>query len=345
MNYGKSLIHYFAMASPYLLVGLVMAGFIHEMLKSTWPRKILGRKGIFSIFWAAILGIPLPLCSCSVIPAAVALRKSGASKGATSSFLIATPESGVDSMMMTHAMMDLPMTLLRPVIALMTAVSAGFLQLFLLEPTSNIEGKEPFPDNHSPTPKKSCMTNALTYAFGKLSDDLSFWLTIGMLLGALINVFVPEDFFLEQNPHLSRLTVIVIGIPLYICATASTPVAASLILKGMSPGTALLFLLVGPATNISNLLVLQKYLGKKSIIVNILTICLLSLFFSYLVDILYHYCQWDLALNLSNRAHHFESTPWWAHVCSLILAGLLVKGLYKQGRETLLLKTKKVKCH
>ena len=341
MGYGKSLIHYFALSSPYLLFGLVMAGCLHEILKSSWPRTIIRGRGIASIFWASLLGIPLPLCSCSVIPAVVALKQSGASNESTSAFLIATPESGVDSIMMTHAMMDLPMTIARPVIAFITALSAGILQCLF---QTNVSVSDiSTPANESSKLQGHFIKNSLSYAFGKLINDLSLWLTLGMLLGALINIIVPEDFFSGLNPHISRLSVIVVGIPFYICATSSTPIAAVLILKGMSPGLALLFLLVGPATNISNLFVLQKYLGKKAVFINLTAIGLLSLAFSYLIDFLYSYYRWELNMKIS-PSHHDGTHAWWVHLCSVVLAGLLLKGLWFEILAPCLKKTK-TSCH
>ena len=342
MDYGKSLIHYFAISSPYLLLGLVAAGFIHEILKSSWPRKIVKGQGISSIFFAALLGIPLPLCSCSVIPAAVALKKSGASNEATSAFLIATPESGVDSIMMTHAMMDLPMTILRPFIAFVTAFSAGILQ-YLFQ-TNFIVSDISTPIEKSSQLQGHFIRNSLSYAFGKLINDLAIWLTLGMFLGALINIIIPEDFFLGLNPHLGRLSIIFVGIPFYICAASSTPIAAALILKGMSPGLALLFLLVGPATNISSLLVLQKYLGKKAVLINLTAIGILSLGFSYLVDFLYIYYRWELNMKVSQTHHDNGIHTWLAHLCSLILAGLLLKGIWFEISASRL-KKDKTSCH
>ncbi len=327
MGLGKSLIHYFALSSPYLLLGLVVAGFLHETMKSMWPKKIIKGRGVASVFWASILGIPLPLCSCSVIPAVAALKQSGASNESTSAFLIATPESGIDSIMMTHSMMDLPMTIMRPFIAFITAFSAGILQC--LFQTNIIVSDKSAPIEKSSKLQGHFIANSLCYAFGKLINDLSIWLTLGMLLGALISTIVPEDFFSGLNPHLGRLTVIFVGIPFYICATSSTPIAASLILKGMSPGLALLFLLVGPATNISNLLVLQKYLGKKAVFINLAVIALLSLGFSYLIDFLYIYYQWELSMKITEIQHH-NAHSWWAHLCSVVLAGLLLKGIWHE---------------
>ena len=343
--YWNALVHYFALSSPYLLVGFAVAGLIHQVLDAERFKTMLSSKKVGPVFWAALMGIPLPLCSCAVIPAAVTLKKSGASNGATSSFLIATPESGVDSIMMTHAMMNPIMAIIRPLAAFITAFSAGVFQLLLKTdadgyvPTKEEASEEP---SCPMIPRRGFLAGAVYYAYGKLSNDLAFWLTIGMLLGAFIEVAFPEDFFSTLGPGLDRLGILIIGIPLYICATASTPIVASLVLKGMSPGSALLLLLVGPATNISNIVVLQKYLGKRAVVINVITIAALSLGFSYLVDFFYNFSGLEFTVNISEH-HHGSHSPW-VHLCSLALAALLLKGIWIE-KVMPLLKRKRPSCH
>ena len=332
-DYWHSLVGYLAISSPYLLVGLVAAGFIHQALGMDRLSRLVRSDGTGSVLWAAVLGVPLPLCSCSVIPAAATLKRSGASNGAVSSFVIATPESGADSILMTHAMMDLPMTLIRPVAAFATAVAAGTLQVVLGTkgpPAPAAEGggtegrgrgERRAGGGSGPAPFAA---GALRFAFGGLIDDIAPWLAAGLLLGALIDAAAPPDLFLGLDPHLGRLAVLCVGVPLYICATSSTPIAASLVLKGMSPGTALLLLLVGPATNATNLVVLQRYLGKTAVAVNVLTIALVSLALSYGADLLY--ASWDLVPSFGAAHAHHGDRPWWAHACSAALSALLLKG-------------------
>ena len=336
MEYWRALVHYFSVSSPYLLVGLTAAGFLHRILKMNYFEKKFRRKKISSVFWASALGVPLPLCSCSVIPAAVALKKSGVSNGSVSSFLIATPESGIDSIMMTKAMMDIPMTIIRPVAAFVTAISAGLLQHLFKTDADTKEDENELPHCHRRQPKMQSgfLRESMSYAYGKLIDDIALWLTIGMLLGALIDIIVPASFFPSLDPHIGRLAILCVGIPLYICATASTPIAAALVLKGMSPGTALLLLLVGPATNISNIVVLQKYLGKKAVAINLLSVAAVSLIFSYAIDGLYSYYRWSTSFAVSHH-HHDQHNPW-IHACSITLALLLLKGIWVNNIHPLL---------
>lgn len=322
---------YLKISSPYLMIGLFASGFIHLFLSMNAITNLVKDRSFKSVFLASLFGVPLPLCSCSVIPAAVTLRKSGASNGSTSSFLISTPESGADSIMVTYSMMDLPMTILRPLVAFITAFSAGFLQ--------NIFNDYSFQEEVAP--KASCchkknqtqkpqskIKQALSYGFGKLLNDISLWLLIGLVLGALINVVVPENFLENSNSIWGRFLILSIGIPFYVCASASTPIAASLLLKGMSPGTALLFLLVGPATNISNIAVLQKYIGKKGVLINIVTIAIISLLFSYLVDYMYSHFSWGYDFHIHDHEHEGSLFDRFSSVTAVLLLILLLKGVW-----------------
>ena len=155
---------------------------------------------------------------------------------------------------------------------------------------------------------------------------MALWLGIGLLLGALINWMVPADWFSDLGGFWGRMAILGLGIPTYICASATTPIAASLILKGMSPGMALLILLVGPATNSSNIMVLQKYIGKKGIIINVVMIALVALVASYAVDFLYSYYQWPLDFRVGHH-HHYEEFSWVQTVSAVVLSALIIKGV------------------
>lgn len=362
---------YIAISAPYLLVGFFIAGLIKILIPIEKVRKILGKKSLGSIFKAAIIGVPLPLCSCSVVPTAVTLKKAGANNGATSAFLIATPESGIDSISMTYGMMDLPMTIIRPVAAFLSAMVAGIGQYLFNdkeydisnapEPKSCCSSKEAEPvaiktccssKPLAPVAKSCCSTKApepevksccsskkeekkkddifivktLKYAYGDLIEDVAFWMTLGLILGAIIDFLVPANFLSMANGVMGRFIILGIGIPFYICASASTPIAASLMLKGLSPGAALLFLLVGPATNITNLLVLQKYIGKRGILINVIAIGGVALLLSYGVDFLYNYYQWPLDFKLGHN-HDHGHIPWWQHASAVIFSLILLRGL------------------
>ena len=347
MNYLDVLWAYLLVSAPYLLLGLLFSGIIYSYIPMEKVKKWLGAKNKTSVLRAALVGVPLPLCSCSVIPTAVTLRKAGASNGATSAFLISTPESGVDSISMTYALMDLPMTIIRPIAAFSSAMVAGlFHEKFndfeverdvVVEPSHN--------HSHNSATSKvidNKLIKSFKYGFGKLSNDIAGWLTIGILLGALIDFLVPEHFFSGQSIILSRIIILLVGIPLYICASASTPIAVSLMLKGLSPGSALLFLLVGPATNISNIAVLQKFIGKKGVVINVLSIAVVALLFSFLTDFLYmHFFKLQLSENLISHNH---SGAWWEVASALILIALLAKGIFIENIRPKFSKMKK-SCH
>lgn len=336
MEYFSVLWSYLLVSAPYLLFGLFFSGVIHQFVPMDKVKKWLGKDDFSSVFKASAVGVPLPLCSCSVIPTAVTLKKSGASNGATSAFLISTPESGVDSISITYALMDLPMTIIRPIAAFLSAFFAGVLQFLFndfkyVEETQQQEKKTCCSKMKNEKVELSFIGKArsvLQYGFGKLSDDISGWLTIGILLGAMIDFLVPENFFTSMGMIENRLMILLIGVPLYICASASTPIAVSLMLKGLSPGSALLLLLVGPATNISNIAVLQKYIGKKGVLLNIFSIVFVALVFSFLTDYLYMNV-FTLELNEMLK-HHNHGAAWWEVLCAVLLVILLAKGIYKE---------------
>lgn len=362
MDFLKALWSYLLVSAPYLMVGLTLAGLFHEFVPMAKVKKWLGGRSFLSVIRAAVIGIPLPLCSCSVIPAAVEIKKSGANNGATSAFLIATPESGVDSISLTYALIDLPMAIIRPVAAFFSAFFAGVLQLIFNNEEQIIEEEvKSCCSKNKPEPEvKSCCASekkevkkdsrflkAVKYGFGDLINDIAKWLTIGILAGALIDFLVPADFFLGFSQNAGRFLILLIGIPLYICATASTPIAVSLMLKGLSPGSALVLLLVGPATNISNIAVLQKYIGKKGVIINMFSIAFVALVFSYITDWLYGSFI-TLKLN-ETLAHHDHGGQWWEITSAIILIILLIKGLYIEEIKPRLNKTSEASesksCH
>ncbi len=255
-------------ASPYLLFGFLAAAVIHGLVPTDVVARHLGRGRFLPVIKAALFGIPLPLCSCGVLPAALGLRKKGASKAATVSFLVSTPETGVDSIALTYALMDPLMTLLRPLSAFVTAVVAGVAESVFGKETDPIERENPSCGCGTEVPTAAPSTAArlregFRFAFRDLLGDLAPWLAVGFLLAGLISVLVPAEFVSTHlgEGFLPLLVMLVVGIPLYMCATASTPIAAALLLKGLSPGAALVFLLAGPATNLASLAALAGTLG------------------------------------------------------------------------------------
>ncbi|GBE12186.1 putative permease [bacterium BMS3Abin13] len=271
----------FSDASVYILFGIAVGGLLKMFLSTEYVVRHLGSGRYRSVFKAALFGIPIPLCSCGVLPAAASLKKQGANNGATTAFLISTPESGVDSIAITYALLDPIMTVARPIAAFCSALAAGLMENFFNPPQPMLvmpgasscpvdnccDGIDCDPAEHRRHHNLFEKIRAgLVYAAGDLWGDLAGWFFVGILLAGLITTLVPDNLvsgYLGGGLH-SMLLMLAVGIPLYICATASTPIAAALILKGVSPGTALVFLLVGPATNMASISVLTGLLGKRA---------------------------------------------------------------------------------
>lgn len=349
MDFLKELWNYFLLSAPYLILGFSVSGILHVFVSIKQVKEKLGANSLSSVLLATILGIPLPLCSCAVIPMAISLKKSGASNAATSSFLIATPETGVDSLSLTYGLLGLPMMLLRFVSAFISGTAAGLLQMFFNPETKENSMPEESakkgccPGTKAPEKTESKFLGMIKYGFGELSDNLALWLSIGILGGAILSYFVPEDFFLNASGWGARLLVLAIGVPFYICASASTPIALSLMLKGMSPGTALILLMVGPATNFSNLAVLQKYIGIKGVALNVLGVSVVALIMSFVTDGLFSHFSW--AIPFSQGMHeHGEESSLVAIICAIFLLLLLVKGIWNEEIRPRLNKEEK-HCH
>lgn len=332
MGFLTSLWNYILVSAPFLMFGLLAAGIIKAFISVDRIKKAMGGKGIWGAFKASVLGIPLPLCSCAVIPTAATLKKQGASNSATSAFLISTPESGVDSIAMTYGMMDLPMTIIRPIAAFFSAMVAGVLQL-VFKTDKFVKNEEPEVKSCCASKKKEVASESFSkklkdsFKFGyfELVDDMAVWLAFGILAGAFIDFALPANFFDGLHGWAGRGAILLVGIPLYICASATTPIAASLVMKGMSPGMALLFLLVGPATNISNILVIGKYIGKRGVVINVVAIAVVALVFSFLTDYLYQAFTWPLDFKVAHHDH--EVSSWWEISLAVVFTLLILRSL------------------
>ena len=270
--------------SPYLLLGFLIAGVLHVFVPKKFYHKYLSQNNRMSVVYAALLGIPLPLCSCGVIPTAIGLKKEGASKGAVASFLIATPQTGIDSILATFSLMGLGFAIIRPVAALITGICGGLLVnrwvknddvTAVVSDTCTIERGNP-------------LWRVLKYAYFDMMQDIGLRLFIGLLLAALINVAVPDEFFLTfgHQPLLQMLVILIVAVPMYICSTGSIPIAAALMLKGLSPGAALVMLMAGPAVNIASILVVRKSLGRRFTWIYLLTIVGFAVFFGLIINAL-----------------------------------------------------------
>jgi len=279
-EYFIALFNLTADMAPYLLLGFLFAGILKVFLPTNLMNKYLGKNSFSSVLNASILGIPLPLCSCGVLPAGISLNKNGASKGASVSFLISTPQTGVDSILVTWSMLGLPFAIIRPIAALFTGLFGGLL-------TNKIEKEDVHSaqteTNVSSIKQKASFKEIFRYAFVEMLNDIAKWLIIGLLIAAFIEVLLPDNFFqdFKISGILGMIIILAASIPLYICATSSVPIAAVLLLKGISPGALLVFLMAGPATNAAAITVIGQNLGKKT-----LAIYLTSLIVGYLIKII-----------------------------------------------------------
>ncbi|OUR75515.1 hypothetical protein A9Q75_17855 [Colwellia psychrerythraea] len=343
-----------AEASPWLLLGLLIAGLMKAWVPSEVLSKHLGQ-GKTAIIKAALIGAPLPLCSCGVIPVATELRRSGASASATSSFLVATPETGIDSVSVSYALLGPVFAIYRPIAAIMSAVLTGLLVSTIKEEQiksssdqqqSEKSGccgsKKTVKIEELPKSTTSCCGSkkvtqeiientfvsktkqGVYYASTKLIDDIIIWLLIGLIFASLVRTFLPQEFLLSYGSGLpAMLLMILISIPMYICATASTPIAAGFIMAGLSPGTALVFMMAGPATNISTLGVIRNEMGSAVLIRYLLGVAACAIGFALLLDFSLSFYD----INISDQMQHsHELLPkWFGLSCAALIAFLSIK--------------------
>ena len=328
-------------AAFYILFGLLVGGLLKTFLSPAYVAKHLGKGRFSSVFKAALLGIPIPLCSCGVLPAAATLKKQGANNGAVAAFLISTPESGVDSISMTWALLDPVMTVARPVAAFISAAAAGLLENCISFKPPQAAPPSPFRMAGAAAPAEPAPPQGIAaklkagvqYMVNDLWPDIAGWFFIGIIAGGVITALVPDEIFSNWlgGGLSSMLLMLAVGIPLYICASASTPIAAAFILKGASPGTALVFLLAGPATNITSITVLIGILGKRATALYLLSIAVVSVLCGLIVDAVY------LSLGITAAAvvgKHGKMLPDWLMLAAvLLLFALSVRPLLRGLRR------------
>ncbi|KZY60891.1 permease [Pseudoalteromonas shioyasakiensis] len=385
--------HLFLLSAPWLMLGLFIAGLLNVYLPANFLNRHLGKEGLWTTVKAAFIGAPMPLCSCGVIPAAIGLRRAGASKSATTAFLVSTPETGVDSVSVSYVLLGPFMAVIRPIAAVCSAIVAGVLvgkdsELHQhqntasdekdSESTSCCSSKQPEPVTTSsccskeapPKPEQSCcskqtpkeseslkttsccsteqstkavesrfskLKRAVSFSCNKLLEDTMIWLMIGLFFAALVQTYVPESYLSQWgNGILAMLVVILISIPMYICATASTPIAAGLLLSGVSPGAVLVFMLAGPATNIATLGVVGKELGKRAVFAYLIGVIGTALAFGFLTD--YLVAQYGFVVAPMMGEEH-EVLPHWLSlgagiVLAILMLRLLLKMVLKKASQT-----------
>jgi len=322
-------------SAPYFLLGLLLAGLIGAFLNERNLPRLVGRRPARAVWRAALLGVPLPLCSCSVLPVAEQLRRSGLTKGGTVSFLISTPESSADSILLTYSLTDPLLTVARPVAAFLSAAVAGFAENAFDKGSSpaRVEPAEVACSDDcgcaaSDTGKQTFfgkLRHGLRHAFTTLIEDLGPYLFVGYLLAGLLGVtlaaFDLAPGYFGQNTWLSYIGALVIGLPLYVCASSSTPLAAVLLTAGFPPGAILTFLLVGPATNLATLSVVRRIVGVAATFRYLVVITVVALLSGLLLDYLYH--VWSIAPHYQAGATA-EAGGWLALVCAIALSALIV---------------------
>jgi uncharacterized membrane protein YraQ (UPF0718 family) len=306
-------------SAPYMIIGLAAGGLIKAFFSAGFVARHLGRGRFLPVLKAAIIGVPLPLCSCSVVPTASALKKQGAGKGAVTSFLISTPESSMDSIALTYVLIDPLMTVIRPAAAFVTAIAAGIAQTFL-------PGSQHSPAETEEPERKENLNKRLGggqyYAFFDLWPELVPWFAGGIIVSGAISALVPSSFFENSfgGGITGMLVIMAVSLGMYICSSASTPVAAVMIMKGMSPGTALVFMLAGPATNIASLGMVKSILGAKGTTLYLACIAVFTLAAGLTTDMLYAGLGIGLAAKAGAAKEILPQWVQWASAAFLVFA-------------------------
>lgn len=324
--------------SPYVLLGFLFAGLMHAFIPNNLYSKYLGGNSLRSVINAIILSIPLPLCSCGVIPTAMSLRREGASKGATTAFLISTPQTGIDSIIATYSIMGLPFAIIRPIAAILTALLGGILGITFADEKEKNYNTEQHESNTVEEPKRGFLqkiAGGIKYAFVDMMQDIGRWLVMGLVIAGLITVFVPDSFFefFSQSSLFSMLLVLSLAIPMYLCATGSIPIAVALMLKGLSPGTALVLLMAGPAVNTASMLIVNKVMGRRTLLIYIGSIIAGSMAFGLGIDYLLPR-EWFLQPLVTFHEHCHHGLPVFNIICSVLLLALLVNAFIRRHNHS-----------
>lgn len=320
--------------APYLLLGFLIAGILHAFVSPVIYSRYLSGNDFKSILLAALAGVPLPLCSCGVIPTATSMKFNGASRASTVAFLITTPQTGVDSIAATYALMGLPFAIVRPIAAFLTGIFGGII-------TGRVTGPEKATQKNTTT--EACETQpaqqqgffhktfeALRYGFFDMVQDIGKNLIIGLIIGAAIAIFVPADFFslYATHPLLNMFIVLVLAVPMYVCATGSIPIAAALMFKGLTPGAALVFLMAGPAINMASVMVVGKVIGRKAMACYIGSIVAGAILFGLLIDYALP-ADWFIIPReeAAHMCHVDTAIPLWQQIGSWVLIAMLAVAL------------------
>ena len=277
--------------SPYLLFGFFVAGMLSVVISPEWVERHLGGSGLWPVLKASVFGVPLPLCSCGVIPVAASLRRHGATRGATTAFLLSTPQTGVDSILVTYSLLGPVYAVFRPIAALLTGLLGGSLVAALVSNNRGVQ-TEPLRCEESccsDTERRGRFVRSMHYGFVTLARDIAKPLLVGLVVAGLISAILPKDLFADKvGSGIGAIFVMMlIGIPIYVCATASIPIAAVLVGMGVSPGAALAFLIAGPATNAATITTVWKVLGRRTALIYLATVGLSAVGMGLLLNKVY----------------------------------------------------------
>ena len=318
--------------APYLLFGFLAAGVLSVWISAAWVERNLGGGRFSSVVKAAALGVPLPLCSCGVIPVAASLRRHGAGRGATTAFLISTPQTGVDSILATYGLLGWVFAVYRPIAALLSGVLGGAVVSAVEHDFGQPGGRPPeaCTDECCAGGGGGKVGKALRYGFVSLPRDIGRALLVGLAVAALISALVPKDYFSSAVPAgpLQILVLMLAGIPVYVCATASIPIAAALIVAGVSPGAAFAFLMTGPATNAATIATIWKVMGKRTAAIYLATMAVGAFAGGWLLD------QFLTVAQVQEAMQHGWIPAAVKHVSAVALLGVLAAGVFvRPGHE------------
>lgn len=321
----KEILFFFNEVSIYLLFGFFVAGVLHVLFPESIVRRHLGSDSFGSVMKSTLFGIPIPLCSCGVVPVAASLRNSGASRGATISFLISTPQVGADSFMITYSLLGWVFGLFRIGASLVTALVAG-LVVNIIKGKNTLQSNKPLMNDISQESYGDRLKSIFSYIEYELLGSIANALLVGIIAAGIISALIPDGFFEKHlgSNFLSMVLMLAAGIPMYVCASASTPIAASLIMKGISPGAALVFLLTGPATNVITISTVVKTLGKKSAFVYLASIAVVSLALGYLLNVFTARYGFDNIIPV----HQHEMLPGWLKAGGTVLLSIMLGWYY-----------------
>ncbi len=332
INIIRAIVDLWTAMAPYLLLGMFFAGILHVFIGTDFITRHLGGNNLVTIIKASLFGIPLPICSCGVIPVAASLQKEGASKSATLSFLVSTPTTGVDSILASYSLLGPLFAIFRPLAAFITGITIGLLNfIFNREPLEKFIEKHHHSKNELNTKNK--ITEVFKYGFVELAEDIGKWLVLGVLIGGVLTAAIPHEFIEKFIPYQWMHFIIMLGIalPLYVCATGSIPIAAAFLQMGFSPGAALVFLIAGPATNTVTLSFVRSKLGKKAFYLYIIAIVSISLIAGMIFNYVFAILGGELSI-ISPHGEHVSHTL--RMVSGVLLAIIIFIGLiqFKQKK-------------